>query len=201
MASHPTSRRRKKRAKAKVKYAKAREAAQLMGIIETTPAGAVRDERVDPATQDEQRFPGLDRLAVRNDGKGGWYVPEHTKRKVIEFLAEVLFERKTFIDTDGIERELPPDRFAQVQASKTLLIADKRQWERDNPTEAGKARGAIQVPLAIVNVFDAMAAMPAVEDAVEQIIAKVLAVDDVPAAQPEPSNNRPTPRDRTAGER
>lgn len=127
MPSRPTTGKRKSKQRTKEQYAKAREAAQLAGVIPTIPEGAVRDERVDPATQDEQRFPGLDRLAIR-EGKG-WGVNEHIKRKVIETSAEVLFEKKTYFDTEGNEKECPPDRAAQAQAARTLLAAEKMEME------------------------------------------------------------------------
>lgn len=131
--------RRKTYQRGKLRYAKKREDAQLSGEEAITPAGAVRDEVVDPRSQDEQRFPGLDRLAIRNDGNG-WAVPESVRRKVIEKNAEVLFERRV-IYKDGLEIELPPDRKTIIEASKVLLTADQRQYERDNPEEAGKAKG------------------------------------------------------------
>src|SRR5678815_336764 len=87
---------RKAKQSTKERYAKAREQAQIEGVIATTPEGAVRDERVDPATQDERRFPGLDRLAIRNSA--GWGVPQHVKRRVVEKAAEVLFEQRTYVD-------------------------------------------------------------------------------------------------------
>ena len=104
----------------------------LAGLIPTSPEESLTPERVDPLLQDEQRFPGLDRLAIRSDG-AGWQVPEPIKRKVIEKAAEVLFERRTTFDKDGNEIEAAPDRAAEAQASRTLLAADERQWDRDHP--------------------------------------------------------------------
>ena len=152
--------RRKTRQKVKERYAKAREDAQALGVIATTPEGAVRDERVDPASQDEQRFPGLDRLAIRNSD--GWGVNDHVKRRVIEVSAEVLFEKKTYIDKEGNEREAPPDRFAQAQAAKTLLAADKFQHEKDHPKDDGNNIN-ISNQVAVVN-WDAMTARPVTRD-------------------------------------
>ncbi len=145
MASHPTSKKRSHRQKVKDRYAHAREDAQLAGLIPTTPEEALKSERVNPLIQDEQRFPGLDRQAIRNDGHG-WSVPEHVKRKVIEKTAEVLFAApEVVIEDDGSETEVPPDAQLQMQAAKTLMMADKQQWERDAPEEAGMAAGANQV--------------------------------------------------------
>lgn len=145
---------RKARQSTKERYAKAREDAQVQGVISTVPEGAVRDERVDPLSQDEQKFPGLDRLAIRNDGKG-WSVPEHIKRKVIETSAEVLFEKRTVTSpVTGETIEVPPDRFVQMQAAKTLMQADKQQWERDNPEEAGKAAGGGDTNVQVVELSE-----------------------------------------------
>src|SRR5678816_582001 len=142
---------RKQKQSTKERYAKAREQAQIEGVIATTPEGAVRDERVDPATQDEQRFPGLDRMAIRNDGKG-WEANEHIRRKVVEVCAEVLFEKRTVVALDGSVVEVPPDRYAQMQAAKTLMLGDKQQWERENPEAAGKAAGGGDTNVQVVEL-------------------------------------------------
>lgn len=154
MASRPTGKSRKSKQKLKQAYAKTREDAQRAGLIPTTPEGAVRPEVVDPESQDSQRFPGLDRLAIQTDGKG-WSVPEHVKRKVVEQAAEVLFERRfrevTVTGPDGdsvtVQVEVPPDRRAQSEAARTLLVADQRQHERDDPEAAGKAKGGTNVTI------------------------------------------------------
>lgn len=128
MATHKTTKGRRKLQKNKATFTKAREELQLNGHLETTPEGALKNERVDPTTQDEQRFPGLDRMAIRN-GKG-WGVNEHIKRMVVEKAAEVLFAApQTYKDADGNEKPIPPDRYAQAQASKTLLAADKMEHD------------------------------------------------------------------------
>lgn len=168
---HPTTSRRNRRKKVIATFSKAREAAQLEGVLPTEPAGAVRDEVVPPHLQDEQRFPGLDRVAIRNDGKG-WSVPEHVKRKVIETAAEVVFERKTYFNSDGVEVEVPADRYAQAQASRTLLTADEKQWEREKPEEAGKARGAAQVNILNGEFWDKLAQQ--VEGASDDLVEKRL---------------------------
>lgn len=117
----------KARQRAKAKYAKAREKAQQLGIIETTPDGAVRDERVDPSTQGEQTFPVLDRQAVRK----GWAVPEERKPALVERISSVVE------DPEAKDRD-------RVAAFNALQKADRDQWERDNPADAGKAAGAQQ---------------------------------------------------------
>ena len=153
-ASKPTTKRRSDKQRTKDRYAHAREDAQLKGLIPTTPEDALKSERVDPSSQDEQKFPGLDRMAIRNDGKG-WSVPEHIKRKVIETSAEVLFEKRTVTSpVTGETVEIPPDRFVQMQAAKTLMQADKQQWERDNPEEAGKAAGGGDTNVQVVELSE-----------------------------------------------
>ena len=163
VGSKPTSRKRNRKQKAQASFSKAREELQLMGVIETTPEGALRAERVDPTSQGEQRFPGLDREAIRNGQ--GWGTNEHIKRKVIEKAAEVMFEKRMgfkTVEVDGrkveIEIELPPDRAAEAQAAKTLLLADKMQYERDHPEEAGKAKGGVNVSaVAVAGALDYVA--------------------------------------------
>ena len=149
----PTSAKRSQRQNTASRYRRAREDAQLVGLLPTKPEDALKPERVDPALQDEQRFPGLDRLAIRNDGQG-WAVNEHVKRKVVEKAAEVLFQRRTYFK-DGLEIELPPDRTAEAQASRTLLAADEKQYEREQPEAAGKAKGGgtTEVNVAIADPY------------------------------------------------
>lgn len=137
MGKHRTTKGRNQRQKLKKNYAKMREEAQLTGVIPTVPEGAVRDERVDPRAQSEQKIPSLDRQAVVK----GWSVPEETKRMVVERLAEPFFE----VDPDKI------DRYLLKENAKVLVLADQRQYERDNPEEAGKAKGSTNVNVALVD--------------------------------------------------
>lgn len=178
---HPTSKTRNRKKKVKATYAKAREEAQLMDVIPTEPAGAVRDERVNPSTQDEQRFPGLDRAAIMGDGKG-WAVNDAIKRKIIEKNAEVLYERKVFFDKDGNERELPPDRAAIEKASRVLLQADQTQFERDDPERAGKAKGAVNVGVAVLN-WDDLTKRPVTVDPLQQALNLLEDKSDVDVVQ------------------
>lgn len=146
MAKHKTNSRRNKRSKKKVSYSKLRDVAQELDLIATTPEGAVRDERVDPRLQDEQRFPGLDRLAIR--GGLGWSVPDSVKRKVVEVAAEMVHERRIEFVSDGQGGVVPmesPNRKAQIEGAKLLMDADEAQYKRDKPQEAGIAAGAPQM--------------------------------------------------------
>ena len=78
MTSGQTTSKRNRRNKLKKRYAKAREDAQLAGLIPTTPGGAVRDERVDPRSQGCQQLPQLVRQALKND----WNTPDEAKPAV-----------------------------------------------------------------------------------------------------------------------
>lgn len=79
MARHNTSKNRRQRQKLKANYSKAREDAQVYGLITTSPEGAVRDEKVNPASQSEQPLPDLVQEALCS----GWSVPDRIKSKVI----------------------------------------------------------------------------------------------------------------------
>lgn len=147
--SKPSTKARNGKQATKSRYARAREDAQLAGLIPTTPEGALRPEKVDPSSQDEQRFPGLDRMAIRN--AEGWGITDQVKRKIVEVNAEVLYERRTYYDREGREVEAPPDRQAQVQASRVLMLADERDWERKQPEQAAKSEGGTQVNVFQVN--------------------------------------------------
>lgn len=154
MGKHPTGKRRARKQKVKARYSKAREEAQICGVIPTLPEGAVRRERVDPLSQEEQKFPALDRAIAA--GKG-WQVGEEIARQVIKRLAESFFEGpRKLVTREGVEIEVPPDRYLLKENAKVLLIADQRQWERDNPEEAGKARGKTEVNVGVttVNLID-----------------------------------------------
>lgn len=173
MAKHKTKRKRNKRSKLKVSFAKMREDAQHHNVISTTPEGAVRDERVDPALQDQQRFPGLDRAAIR-DGLG-WSVPDSVKRKVVEVAAEMVHERVIdFVDVDGSGNKVPverPNRKAQIEGAKILMDADQQQYKRDEPLKAGQAAGASQF-----NVTEMIADMAAPDpEPVEVKVARMIA--------------------------
>lgn len=142
MASRPTGRKRNRKQKVKARYSKSREEAQLAGVLPTTPEGAVRSERVDPASQGEQSIPALDRAAIRN----GWEVPDAVKAKVIERLAEPFFFEPVVVvrstdDRGDVVKRVEVDRYLLKENAKVLLLADQRQYERDHPEEAGKARG------------------------------------------------------------
>jgi hypothetical protein len=139
MGSHPTSKARRKRQKLKCEYAKLREHCQLAGIIETTPECAVRNE-VAPVAPDPP-LPDLVRKAIKDN----WATPDSAKAKIIAELLAPFY-------AEGTDPEL------LVRLARTLLLADRTQWERDHPEEAGKARGGTVVnnvnAVQVGNVFD-----------------------------------------------
>lgn len=118
----PTGNRKKK---IKKRYSAAREEAQLAGVIPTTPDGAVRDERVPPSIQGHQLLPALIAEAIRR----GWAVPDGIKPALVDEMVAVI---------------LDPERSdkAKIAAFNALRMADRSQWEQDNPVDAGKAKGA-----------------------------------------------------------
>ena len=133
--SRPTTKKRSARQKVKARYAKAREDAQHLGVIPTTPEGAVRDERVDPAEQGAQPLPGLIGRAVRN----GWAVPDETKPRIVDELVGIV---------EGGEEI---DHHVRVSAARVLQQGDQQQWERDNPELAGRSKGGVKVGVQVNN--------------------------------------------------
>lgn len=122
------AKRRKTKQRIKAKYQKARETAQLHGVIETTPEGAVRNEAVDPTSQGEQAMTPLVRQAIRK----GWAVPEDVKPALVDELI-------------GVVQDPEASNLDKISSFNALSKADRDQWQRDNPTEAGKAKGGIEV--------------------------------------------------------
>jgi hypothetical protein len=147
-------RRQARRQKVRKRYAKAREDAQLLGLIPTTPDGALKPEVVDPATQSEQGFPALVCAAIRN----GWEVPDENKPKLVACLMEPFFQRDIVVDRDGNQVVLPPNRPLLLRCFNALVMADQIQWERDHPELAGKTKGGgvqmdNQVNLAVIDWY------------------------------------------------
>jgi len=85
-------------------------------------------------------------------------VPEHARRKVVERLLEPFFqEPRKEVLPDGRVVEVPQDRHLLKENAKVLVIADQRQYERDNPEAAGKAKGASVVNQQQAVVLDPLA--------------------------------------------
>jgi hypothetical protein len=194
MANHPTGKGRNKRKKLKARYSKLREDAQLHGLIETSPEGAVRCEVVDPASQDEQQIPSLDREAIRR----GWAVPEEKKPQLVDRLMEPFFKDDTIITKEGQVMTVAPDRHLLKENFKALALADRMQWERDHPEEAGKAKGKTEVNVGVqVNNFDPWqlyqkALKEVVVDEIEEAIARVEAGSAGDAAPDAGLDNQPS---------
>ncbi len=123
----PTTKAGNRKKKIKETYAKAREEAQLAGVIYTTPDGAVRDEVVPASAQtnNSELLPALIATAIRN----GWAVPDDRKPGLVDEMVSI-------IDNP----EMPAK--VKVAAFTAILKADQQQFDRDNPEAAGKARGA-----------------------------------------------------------
>jgi hypothetical protein len=130
-------RRRARQQKVRKRYAAAREDAQLLGLIPTTPEGALKPEAVDPATQSGQGFPALIITALKNS----WAVQDEAKPRLVASLIEPFFTRDIVTDKDGNQIVLPPNRQLLVRSFNALVMADQMQWERDNPELAGKTKG------------------------------------------------------------
>lgn len=150
MASRPTTKRRKGKQKIKERYAKAREDAQLAGVIATSSEGAVRDERVNPATQGSQQLPAVVMEAIKNN----WATPDVSKGKIVATLLEPFYINDIVLDKDGNQVRVPPNRALQLECTKVLRALDVTQHERDNPEAAGKAKGGVTVPVQVNNLLD-----------------------------------------------
>jgi hypothetical protein len=114
-------RKRKRRQKLKKRYARAREDAQLSGVIPVVPEGAVRNE-VAPVAPDPP-LPHLVRAALKND----WATPDAAKAKVVADLLVPFFEEGT-------------DPGLRVRLARLLLLLDQTQFDMDHPGQAGKGR-------------------------------------------------------------
>lgn len=135
MSSHPTSKARRRRQKIKREYARLREDCQLAGIIETLPAGAVRDECVPASAQSEQLFPELIAQAIRK----GWAVEEEKKPGLVDELERMV-----------LDPNMPAK--AKITALNALRMADQCQYERDHPEKAAQSVATV------LNVVEVMVA-------------------------------------------
>lgn len=126
--NNPGRKKRKVRQRKVKRYQKLREDLQLAGEIPTAPEGAVRNEVVDHASQGEQLITDIVIRAAKED----WSTPSEIKPIVVRELAKVVVHP----DSKPIER---------VAASNALGKLDQIQYERDNPEEAGKAKGGTKV--------------------------------------------------------
>lgn len=172
MASRPTGKKRSTKQKVKARYSKAREDAQLLDIIETTPEGAIKDEVADPATQGTVPMPGLIGVAMRN----GWATPEHKKPVLVDELVRMVEDEMT-------------DLRVKVVAVRTLQQGDKDQWERDNPEAAGKVRGGVKIGITnevntnvtVLSANDVRKQILSLRERPDPIAAKMAELNSIPA--------------------
>lgn len=136
--SKPTSSRRAERQEIKERYSKAREDAQLAGLIPTSPEEAIGDrERRNPATEFDPALPDVVRQAL----KEGWAVPDSAKPHIVAALLEPFFKDEVVFDEDGKAHHVKPSKKLLNELAKTLRTLDQTQFERDHPEEAAKAKG------------------------------------------------------------
>lgn len=129
--SKPTSETRSTKQEVRERYAKAREDAQLIGLLPTTPEGAVKSEVVDPTSQSDAPQVGLIAQALRC----GWAVPDEIKPALVDELLKIV----TAITDESGEGGVSPK--TKVAAFNALRMADQQQYERDYPERAAKAKG------------------------------------------------------------
>lgn len=129
--SKPSSAARNHKQDVKQQYMSLREEAQLLGLIPTTPEGAVRDEKTPPAA--DPPLPALVSTAIRQ----GWAVPEERKPGLVDELIRVLD------DPEATNKD-------KVGAFNALTRADQQQYERDYPEKAAKAKGGVTNNTSIV---------------------------------------------------
>lgn len=93
-----------------------------------SPEGALKPERVDPSSQKEQPQSRLIGQAIRK----GWTTPDEKKPRLVDEMIAIVEdpEAKTF---------------DKVAAYNALLKGDQAQYERDQPEQAAKAKGGINV--------------------------------------------------------
>lgn len=151
---HNSTHARNRKQKVKARYSKAREEAQLAGIIPTTPEGAVRNERVEASAQSDQPLPNLTSQAIRK----GWAVPEERKPQLVDELLDIV---------SGIE--VPAK--VKVAAYNALRQGDQAQYERDNP-QTTKPKGV--TINGDVNVNNSQTNIEANQSVAEQIRGMVL---------------------------
>lgn len=139
--SGPTGgkKKRKRRQRIRERYAKAREDAQLAGVIPTTPEGALRPERVRPSA--DPALPDVVRQGLRE----GWATPDAAKPDIVASLLRPLYEEMTVLDKDGCAVQIKPGPKTVVELARTIALLDKQQYERDHPEAAGRARGGVNL--------------------------------------------------------
>ena len=124
---------RKRLQRHKMRYMELREELQIAGVIPTEPAGATRDERVNPASQTSQVLPALTAEAIRK----GWAVPEEKKPQLVDEMVKIV---------DDPEES----NKVKVAAFNALRQADQHQHERDNPSKKDGGDNPTEVNVNII---------------------------------------------------
>lgn len=153
---------------------KRREDDQLAGRVETLPAGAVRNNEVSQSSW-EPALPELVLQAARED----WSTPGPAKRRAVLALLHPIYVQDTVLDKDGNQVRVPPNHEQVRKNVQALAELDQIQWERDNPVEAGKAKGSVNQQVNVGIDWTAMSAQqPTAADPLQQKI------EEVKASQP-----------------
>lgn len=146
--SRPTTKRRNERQKLKERYAKAREDAQLAGMIPTEPQGALKPERVDPSVQGCQPLSHLVSQAI----KRGWAVEDQKKPSLVQEMVDIV-----------MSADMPVK--AKIAAFNALRQADESQWTRENPSPSVNGKGgasaiaiSVQTNISAVDLMQRMMA-------------------------------------------
>lgn len=130
--SRPTSKRRALRQKLKERYAKAREDAQLAGLIPTTPEEALKPEAVSPSVQSSQPMSELVAQAI----KKGWAVEDGMKPHLVDEMVNIV-----------MDPNMPAK--AKIAAFQALRMADSAQWEKDHPVAPTTKGTTTIIPIAV----------------------------------------------------
>lgn len=125
----PTSRARNSKQNIMQRYTKAREDAQLAGLIPTTPEAAIDSERVDPLAQATAALPELVRQALRES----WATPDSAKPAIIAALLAPFFREEEIVSQDGTVVKVKPSAKTLMELANTLRMLDQQQYERDHP--------------------------------------------------------------------
>ncbi len=131
MGRHNTNSRKNRKQKIKKTYAKAREDAQLAGVIPTEPVGAVRNEVVTTSGPPQT---GLIKEAL----KKGWAVPEETKPRLVDEMVKIVEDPN-----------IPTKQ--KIAAFNALRMADQQQFERDHPELMSKLKGGTNINNNVTN--------------------------------------------------
>lgn len=169
--SPEATKRRKQQQRKYRRYMELRDELQTSGVIPVEPSGAKRSERVDPATQSEQKLPELIPQAIRK----GWAVPEEKKPALVDEMVAIVDDREE-------------SNKVKVAAFNALRMADRSQWEQENPVEAGKAKGGAST--VAVSIQSNMLAVQVLREAMERDEGRGNTLLPAPTESVAPGNRR-----------